>query len=124
MTIVDSSGWLEFFAGGERAGLFAEPIRQPASLVVPTVSIYEVFRKIYRDVGEAEALRATMLMRKGMVVALSDDLAMDAARLGAEHRLPFADSVIYATALAYDAEVWTQDADFEGLPRVRFFRKG
>lgn len=123
MNVVDSSGWLELLTDGPNAERFAAPLSEPDRLVVPAISIYEVFRKVLRERGEHEALTVAATMRRGRVVDLDTSLALDAARLGLEHRLPLADSVIYATARRFDATVWTQDEDFDGLPDVRFIAK-
>ena len=123
MNIVDSSGWLEYFSGGANSAQFAVPLQDPDSLIVPVTTIYEVFKVVLRESGENEALQAVAAMQKGTVIDLSTGIAMRAAKLSLRYRLPMADSVILATAQSHDAVVWTQDADFEGLPDVRFFPK-
>lgn len=120
MNVVDSSGWLEYFADGPSAGFFASAIETPDRLVVPTLSLYEVFKRILQQRDEGAALNAVAVMQQGLVVELSAPLALSAATLGAQLKLPLADSVIYATARAHEATLWTQDADFEGLPHVRY----
>lgn len=121
--VVDSSGWLEFFADGKNAEAFAEPIQNLEQLVVPTISILEVFKRVLQQRDETAALQAAAIMRQGSVVGLSADLAIGAAALGHRERLPLADSVILATARQLGAILWTQDADFEGLANVRYFSK-
>lgn len=123
MNLVDSSGWLEFLADGPGAEHFAGPLHNVDELLVPTISIHEVFKCVLRERGPEDALSTAALMRQGRVVDLTDTLAMDAARLGLRHRLPMADSIIYATARAGAAILWTQDADFAELPGVRYFPK-
>ena len=120
MNVVDSSGWLEYFADGPAAGFFAAAIERPAELVVPTLSLYEVFKRVLQQRDEGAALNAVALMQQGTLVDLSAPLALSAAALGAELKLRLADSVIFATARAFEATLWTQDADFEGLPHVRY----
>ncbi len=117
--VVDSSAWLEYLAGSERSTLFAEPIERQASLVVPVITLYEVFKKVLRERGEHLALRIAAHMQQGRVVPVDAALALKAATLD----LPLADSLIYATAQAHGATLWTQDAHFRGLPGVRFFAK-
>lgn len=117
--VVDSSAWLEYFAGTERAALFAEQIERPASLVVPVITLYEVFKKVLRDRGEHLALRIVAHMQQGRVAGVDAPLALKAATLN----MPLADSLIYATAQAHGATLWTQDAQFEGLAGVRYFPK-
>lgn len=123
MNVVDSSGWLEYFADGMNADFFAAPIEATAELVVPTIGLYEVFKRLLQQRGSATALRAVAYMRQGKVVDLDGDLALEAARLGVAHGLPLADSIILAAARAHGAELWTQDADFEGLDGVRYIAK-
>lgn len=115
--VVDSSGWLEYFADSERASLFAEAIEDEENLVVPVITLHEVFRKVYRDRSEDEALQIACVMQGGRVVPLDGALALEAAR----HALPLADSLIYATARRHGAILWTQDEHFKDLPFVRYF---
>lgn len=121
--VVDSSGWLEYLADSAGAARFAPAVEDVARLVVPSVCLLEVFRKVLREVGEGEALQAVAVMSQGRAVDLDGALAVAAARLGARHKLPLADSVVYATAELVGGTVWTQDADFEQLPNVRFWPK-
>lgn len=121
--LVDSSGWLEYFADGPNAERFAEPLSEPGRLVVPTVSLYEVFRVVLRERGEDDAIRAAALMGQGREVPLTSALALEAARLAHEGRLAIADGIILATARSTRAVLWTQDADFEGMVGVRYFAK-
>ena len=124
MNVVDSSGWLEFFADGPNANCFAEPLSDVEKLVVPAISIFEVFKRVMQQRGETAAIQAAALMQHGQVVPLDGDLAVNAAKLSAELRLPMADSIILLTARHFGATLWTQDADFESLPGVRYFRAG
>ena len=123
MNVVDSSGWLEYFAGGPNANFFAKPIEATAELVVPTLSLYEVFKKIAQQRGEGDALQAVAVMQQGKVVDLSSTLALSAAKVSMQLSIPMADSVILATARAADAVLWTQDADFATVPGVRYVAK-
>lgn len=121
--VVDSSGWLEYFAGTTRAKLFSEAIENIDELVVPVISIYEVFKKMLNEQGETAALKAISYMRLGTVVDLISELAPAAVLLHKQYKLPMADSLILATAQFANATVWTQDADFENIPGVKYFRK-
>ena len=123
MNVVDSSGWLEYFADGPNATGFAKPIHAASTLIVPSVSLFEVFKRVMTQRGEDAALEAIALMRQGRVVPLDDALALEGARLSVDHRLPMADSIILATALAHRATLWTQDADFENVNGVRYVPK-
>ena len=121
MNVVDSSAWLEFFADGPNAAEFAQPLGERDSLIVPTITIYEVFKVVCRQRGEDAALQATALMQQGRVVELTSSLAMVAAKTSLEMGLPIADSMILATARRYDALLWTQDEHFRDLSGVRYF---
>ena len=123
LNLVDSSGWIEFFTDGPNAGLFADPLSDATRLVVPTVSVYEVFRVVLRRRGEDDALRAAALMSRGREIPLSSALALEAARLAHERGLAMADGIILATARLTGATLWTQDVDFQGMPQVRYFPK-
>jgi toxin FitB len=123
MNVVDSSGWLEYFVSGPNADFFAPAIEDLAELVVPTISLYEVFKRVLQQRGESEALEAVATMQQGTVVALDAGLTLMAGRLSADWRLPLADSVMLATARAFDATLWTQDADFAGIEGVRYVEK-
>ena len=123
MNLVDSSGWLEYFADDANAAFFAEAIEDTGTLIVPSISLLEVFKRVLQQRGENDALQAVAHMRQGQVVDLDADLAMEAARLGAELKLPLADSVILATARQFNATVWTQDNDFEAIDGVKYIRK-
>lgn len=121
--VVDSSAWLEYFADGPNAGHFAAAIEASASLLVPSITLLEVFKRISQQRDESVALQYVAVMQQATVVDLDAAIAIRAAALGRRHRLPLADSIIYATARAADATVWTQDADFEGLPGVRYWAR-
>ncbi len=123
MNVVDSSGWLEYFADGRNADFFAPAIEDVEQLIVPTIALTEVFRRVLQQRSEGEALQAVALMQHGQVVDLDAELALSAGNLGSALGLPLADSVILATARRHDAVVWTQDTDFEGLEKVRFVSK-
>jgi toxin FitB len=120
VSVVDSSGWLEYFASGPNADFFAPAVEAVDELVVPTVSLYQVFKRVLQQRGEGDALQAVALMQQGSVVELTAPIALDAARTSAELGLPMADSMILATARAHEAALWTQDSDVEGIEGVRY----
>jgi predicted nucleic acid-binding protein len=120
MNVVDSSAWLEYFADGPNARFFAKPIEDTARLVVPTLSLYEVFKRVLQQREEGHALQAVAVMQQGSVMDLNSTLALGAARLSLEHRLPLADSIMLATARACGATLWTQDADFATIQGVNY----
>ncbi|MCO6451580.1 MAG: type II toxin-antitoxin system VapC family toxin [Caldilineales bacterium] len=124
MNVIDSSGWLEYFADGPNAAFFAPGIENMDELVVPSISIYEVFKRVLQQRSEDEALHAIVAMQQGKVVDLDVTIALSAAKLSATLQLPMADSIILATGRAFDAIIWTQDADFEGLNGVRYTARG
>ena len=123
MNVVDSSGWLEYFADGPNADFFASVIENIADVVVPSVSLYEVFKRVLQQRSEGDALQAVATMMQGEVVDLDSRVALEAAKVAVETRLPMADSVILATARTHNATLWTQDSDFEGLTGVEYVAK-
>ena len=123
MNVVDSSGWLEYFAEGPNADFFAAAIEARQELIVPVISVYEVFKRVLQQKGEDDALQAIALMLQGQVVDLDVTLALQAAYTSVELKLPMADSIILTTARLYEAVVWTQDEHFEGLEGVRYIEK-
>ncbi len=120
MKVVDPSGWLEYFADGPAADFFTPAIEDVERLLVPSICLLEVFKRVLQQRGTGDALQAAPLMQQGAVVDLDATLALAAARLGAELRLPLADSVVLATARGHGATLWTQDGDFEGIEDVRY----
>ena len=120
MNVVDSSAWLEYFANGPNASFFAKPIEDTQRLIVPILSLFEIFKRVLEQRGEGEALQAIAVMGQRMVVDLDTRIALRAAKLSVEHRLPMADSIILATARSYEVTLWTQDSDFEDLLGVQY----
>lgn len=117
--VVDSSAWLEYFADTRRAKHFEGPLEDTENLIVPVITIYEVFKKVLREKDENVALQIVSQMQAGEVIDLDLSLVLEAGH----HRLPLADSIIYATAEKYGATLWTQDEHFKGLPGVQYFAK-
>lgn len=121
MNLVDSCGWLEYFAEGQNAEFFAAALEsEDTPILVPTICLYEVFKNVLLQFGREQAVEKTAVMRQGVVVSLDDSLALGAAVLSAELKLPMADSIILMTARQYGATLWTQDAHFENIADVRF----
>ena len=123
MNIVDTSGWLEFFAGTTSSKNFEKAIQDTNNLLVPTICTYEVFKKILIEVGEDEAIKAVGHMRIGKIIELDFELSVLAAKISKEKKLPMADSIIYACCQKYKATLFTQDNDFENLPNVKYYKK-
>ncbi|HXC24833.1 MAG TPA: type II toxin-antitoxin system VapC family toxin [Gemmatimonadaceae bacterium] len=121
--VVDSSGWLEYMDDGPNAEVFESAILAVERLLVPTISLYEVFKKVLRDTGEEEALALVGQMRQATVIDLDATLALEAGKLGVDLQLPLADSIILATARAHQATLWTQDEHFNGIPGVQYIPK-
>jgi predicted nucleic acid-binding protein len=123
VNVVDSSGWLEYFANGANANFFAPPIEDTGKLLVPALSIFEVFKRVLQQRDENAALQAVALMQQGRIVPLDGKLALAAAKLSVDLKLPLADSVMLATARTHEATFWTQDADFANIPGVEYRAK-
>lgn len=123
MNIVDSCAWLTFFADEPNAKIFQLPLSDSDSLIVPSITIYEVFKVVMRESNENEAIQVIAAMQRGTVVDLTSSLAISAAKLSLTVNLPMADSIILAIAHAYEATIWTQDSDFEKISGVKYFPK-
>ncbi|MEM7332529.1 MAG: type II toxin-antitoxin system VapC family toxin [Chloroflexota bacterium] len=123
MNVMDSSGWLEYFADGPNADFFAPAIENTDELIVPTISLYEVFKRVLQQLGEDKALEAVAVMMQGRVVELDSAIAINAAKLSDELKIPMADSIMLATARNLDGDLWTQDSDFASLPNVQYIAK-
>ncbi len=123
MNVVDSSAWLEYLADGPNAEYFSAPLEDAGNLIVPTICIYEVFKAVLRQRGEDAALQTVALMKQGATINLTDDLALQAAKISLEYKIPMANSIILATARAHEAVLWTQDQDFKDIDNVNYFPK-
>jgi toxin FitB len=120
MNLVDTSGWIEYFFSGPNAPFFTGPIEATAELMVPTICLYEMFKKVHLVADRRRALQAVAQMKQGRIVELSEDIALQASLVSIQHKLPMADSLIYATAQIAGAVVWTQDEHFGDLPGVNY----
>lgn len=120
MNLVDSCGWLEYFADGPNADFFAGAIEETKKLIVPSICLHEVYKKVCAQKGEVAAIQVVSQMQEGKVVSLDADIALLAAQLSMNTKLPMADSLILASARANNALVWTQDVDFKWLPDVKY----
>jgi predicted nucleic acid-binding protein len=123
MNVIDSSGWLEYFTNGSNADFFAPVVENAKDVLVPTISLFEVFKRILTEKNRDDALEAVALMKEGRLVDLDDSLALVAAELSYELKLPMADSIILATARANNAALWTQDVHFKGMEGVKYVEK-
>lgn len=123
MNLVDSSGWLEYFADSDNSDFFTPVIEDSTDLLLSVINIYEVFKRILQQRDENSALQAVAVMEQGLVIDLSSELALRAADISLKHKLPMADAMIYATARSMDAVLWTQDADFKDMDKVRYIEK-
>jgi toxin FitB len=123
MNVVDSSGWLEYFAKGANASFFAPAIKATETLVVPTICMYEVFKRLLTLRGEEDALQAAGIMSLGVLADLTREIAVDAAHISFELQIAMADSIILATTRDYHAILWTQDAELKGMEGVQYIEK-
>lgn len=121
MNVVDSSGWLEYLVDGPKASSFEKPLEDLGDLIVPTICLFEIFKVVLRERGEDDALQAIALMKQGKVADLTAEIALEAAKISHDHKIPMADSVVLATARTYEATIWTMDSDFKKFDRVKFF---
>jgi predicted nucleic acid-binding protein len=122
MNIIDSSLWLEYFSGTLK-GSIVDMIEDSVNQYVPSICIYEVFKRMLIDKNESAALSSTSFMQNATVISITPEIAILAAKLGKQYKLPMADSIIYATAKIYNAEIYTQDSHFEGLENIYYFAK-
>ena len=123
MNVIDSSFWLEYFSGTEAGNTAAEIIENVDELIVPAITLYEVFKKLLLETTEDEALFAAAHMKQGRVIDLNDELALYAAKISKDHKMPMADSIIYATSIKFNCTLWTQDKHFINLDSVNYFEK-
>ena len=123
MNIIDTSLWIEFFAGTPLDESIENAFSNNDNLYVPTICLYEVKKKFLGDNEAVKAITAIDIMKKGMVISIDSEIALLASDISKQHKLPMADSIIYATAVLHDAELYTQDKHFENLDRVHYFRK-
>jgi predicted nucleic acid-binding protein len=123
VNLVDSSGWLEYFANSKNAEFFATAIEDTEQLIVSTINLYEVFKKILQQRDESSAFQAIALMQQGKVVDVDSSISLISAKQSIELKLPMADNIILATAYVFSATLWTQDSDFEGIPGIKYIQK-
>ena len=121
MNLVDSSGWLEYFTNGKNSDRFASVIEDTEDLIVSSLNIYEVFKKVIAERDENAALEAVAVMQQAKVMDVTSSIALQAAKFSYIFKIPLADSIIYITAIENNAIVWTQDADFKGMEGVEYF---
>jgi len=123
LNLVDSSGWLEYFADGKNASHFAPVINNTEKLIVSTINIYEVYKKVISERDEDSALQAVAIMQQAKVIEVTPSIAVQAAKISYVFKLPMADSLIYVTARDNDAIMWTQDSHFKDLEMVNYFKR-
>ena len=123
MNVVDTSAWLEYFSGGKNADKFSAVIQNIDELIVPSICIYELSKVILRERDESDLFQVLAAVQKGKLIELSTAISIRAAKNSIKYKLPMADSIIYTTAERFNAIVWTQDCDFDGLPNVNYIAK-
>jgi predicted nucleic acid-binding protein len=123
MNIIDSCGWLEYFADGVNADFFLTPIKDNSEIIVPIIILYETWKKISRERGEDKAIELVAQLKRYKIIPLDEELSISAAKISHENNFAMADSIIYATAKKYNATLWTQDSDFKDLENVKYIEK-
>lgn len=123
MNVVDSCGWLEYFSNGSNAAFFAPALEDTESLLVPSLCIFEVCKRVALQRGDAVARQAAEFMAQGTLLSLNTDTALAAALYSAKHQLPMADSIILCSAIEHKATLWTQDIDLKGHKGVKYQAK-
>jgi toxin FitB len=123
VNLVDSSAWLEYFAGGPNAKSFAKVIEDTDNLIISSINLYEVYRKVLTEKDEDHAIQVAGLMQQARVINVDSIISLSAAKISVEYKIPITESIIYSTSRLYEAVLWTMDVDFEGLTGVRYFKK-
>lgn len=123
MNVVDSCGWLEYFANGSNADFFAPALEDTENLLVPALIVFEVCKRVTLQRGEKAAQSAAEFMAQGTAVSFDADTALNAALYSAKHQLALADSLILQISKEHHAILWTQDADLKGHPGVQYKAK-
>ncbi|TAL31544.1 MAG: type II toxin-antitoxin system VapC family toxin [Spirochaetes bacterium] len=123
MNLVDSSGWLEYFADGKNADFFAAPIEDMKNCIISSINVYEVFKKLLEERDEQTALQIIAVMHQCRIEPVDARLALLGAQISRDRKLPMADSLILATARQHNAILWTQDTHFKGIEGVRYIGK-
>lgn len=118
MIVVDSSGWIAFLTDGPLAREYARRLRDAKNVVTPSIIVYEVYKHTKRHRSDEEAALAAAAIQKTTVIPLDDDLALEAADVALQHRLPMANAIVLATARRFGATLYTSDGDFEGIEGV------
>jgi len=118
IVLIDSSGWLEYITGDEKADAFGAIFQKDVQVLVPTIVLYEVLKILLLRAGGSQANVFLSEALRRSVVDLTDTIALSAASLSIDHKLPMADAIIYASAQSHHAELITSDAHFTGLPGV------
>jgi predicted nucleic acid-binding protein len=123
MIIIDTSGWLEYFTGGPNSNLFSTAIKNNPKIIIPTIILYELWKKISREKGEDKAIELVAQLKRYDIIPLDESLSISAAKISNDYKIPMADSIIYATAKKYNATLWTLDSDFKDLNDVKYIEK-
>ena len=120
MNVVDSCGWLEYIADGPNASFFEPALADLPRLVVPSITVYEVCKRVQVQRGQTYADRAVAAMGRGQIVHLDVEGLRLAAIASVRYKLAMADAIIWQTAQAHRAQLYTQDADFKDAPGVQY----
>ena len=120
--ILDSSCWIEYFLGSPFASPYAEHVTA-STVLVPTIILFEVSRKLLQSYPTKDVLSALSLMKQQRVLPLTEAVALDAAQLAEDLSLSSADAILCAIATSKQATLFTHDVDLKGLHRVEFLPK-
>jgi predicted nucleic acid-binding protein len=120
LNVIDSCGWLEYFADNRNEVFFTKIIEQNDSIIIPIICIYEVYKRSLEQRNETDTNTAIDYMKQYKIIAPGIEIALLAAKLSKKYKLAMADSFILATAYEYEADVWTQDSDMKDLPNVHY----
>ncbi len=120
MIIMDSYGWIEYFAGGPLSDKYQKYLADPKNIITPVIVVYEVYKKIKRERGEKAALETLTHITRTNIVPLDETLAVKATDISLDFRLPMADAIVYASGVIKNCKIVTSDPHFKGLPKVIF----
>ena len=123
MNLIDSSCWLEYFTDSKNAKIYTSVIEDIENVMISTINIYEVFRKVLKERDENTALEIISIMMQCQIIDVTQELSLKAAELSILHKLSMADSIILSTAKLNNATLWTQDSDFKEIQGVKYFKK-
>ena len=123
MTVIDTSGWLEYLADGALAAQYEKYLAKPETIITPSITLSEVYKKVKKAKGAEVALAVVAQIEKTTVIAMDEEIAIMAADLALDHSLALPQAIAYATALREEAQLLTADPHLKGLQQVTFLEK-